>query len=43
MTPEQLHTAAHDAAAVEVWETWGIAARWDPTHHWHHPDEDTAA
>jgi hypothetical protein len=23
----------------EAWETWGIAARWNPQHLWHAPDE----
>jgi hypothetical protein len=23
------------------WETWGIAARWDPRHGWHDPNEET--
>ena len=22
-----------------AWETWGIAARWNPQHQWHAPDE----
>jgi hypothetical protein len=26
--------------ALEPWETWGVAARWNPQHHWHHPDEE---
>jgi hypothetical protein len=25
---------------LEPWETWGTAARWNPTHHWHHPTDD---
>lgn len=24
----------------EPWESWGIAARWNPQHLWHAPDEN---
>jgi hypothetical protein len=28
----------------EIWESWGIAARWNPQHGWHDPtlEQDAA-
>src|SRR5271157_4444268 len=34
------HPRPTPAMTTAAWETWGIAARWNPTRHWHAPDED---
>jgi hypothetical protein len=34
------HTTTTAQMLPEAWESWGIAARWNPTHLWHAPDEN---